>query len=81
MIPPGGAPRPALRVAVSDASEGADPARMPWMPALRRGFDVELVAPDAGPDVLFFADYGTAHFRHRGLKVWFSCENMLPDPL
>jgi hypothetical protein len=81
VTPPGGAPRPALRVAVSDAWEGADPARMPWMPALRRGFDVELVAADAGPDVLFFSDHGTAHFRHRGFKVWFSCENMLPDPL
>ncbi|MFM8697385.1 MAG: glycosyltransferase family 10 domain-containing protein, partial [Phycisphaerales bacterium] len=50
------------------------------MHALRRRFDVEVVPIEASADVLFFSDFGTGHFRHQGLKVWFSCENMLPDP-
>ncbi|MFM8872384.1 MAG: glycosyltransferase family 10 domain-containing protein, partial [Phycisphaerales bacterium] len=74
-------PDPArLRIAVSDAWGGADPARMPWMHSLRARFRVEVVDVGDAPEVLFFSDFGTGHFRHQGLKVWFSCENMLPDP-
>ncbi|MFM8733290.1 MAG: glycosyltransferase family 10 domain-containing protein, partial [Phycisphaerales bacterium] len=80
MVSAGEAAAPRLRVAVSDVSAGADPMRMPWMHALRRRFDVEVVPIEASADVLFFSDFGTGHFRHQGLKVWFSCENMLPDP-
>ncbi|MFM9168775.1 MAG: hypothetical protein ACKOTD_01250, partial [Phycisphaerales bacterium] len=74
-----GEPHLQALVAVSDVSAGADPMRMPWMHALRRRFDVEVVPIDASSDVLFFSDFGTGHIRHQGLKVWLSCENMLPD--
>lgn len=71
---------PTLRVAVSDVFPGVDPGPMPWMRALRRRFDVLHVSPGESPDVLFFSDFGTEHWAFRGLKVWFSMENMLPDP-
>jgi hypothetical protein len=71
---------PALRVAVSDVFPGVDPGPMPWMRALRRRFDVQRVGLGGSPDVLFFSDFGTEHWGFPGLKVWFSMENMLPDP-
>jgi hypothetical protein len=69
-----------LRVAISDAWAIPDPERLPWMKALRRRFDVRLVGMDDGADVLFHADFGHDHWRFKGLKVYFSGENMLPDP-
>lgn len=69
-----------LRVAISDGWTIDDPDRLPWMQALRRRFRVELVPMDAGAHVLFHSDFGRDHWRFPGLKVYFTGENMLPDP-
>lgn len=70
-----------LRVAVSDYSRGFDPETCPWMLALRERFDVRRVALDAGADVLFYSDFGREHWGFRGLKAYFTGENMLVDPM
>ena len=69
-----------LRVAISDAWRMDDPSRLPWMRALRERFEVTLVAAGERPDVLFHSDFGREHWGFDGLKVYFTGENMLPDP-
>ena len=68
----------ALRVAYSDFWPGFDPGthRLMGLLAARRGV-VQGEFGDA--DVLVYSDYGERHWGFKGLKVYFTAENMWPD--
>jgi hypothetical protein len=67
-----------LRIAFSDWAGGIPPAaeRLLRLAGERR----EIVRADfADADVLIYSDFGERHWEFRGLKVYLTGENMLPD--
>lgn len=67
-----------IRIAFSDWIGGANPAaeRLLRLAAARR----EIVRSNfAEADLLIYSDFGESHWGFRGLKVYLTGENMLPD--
>lgn len=70
---------PGLRVAFSDFHRGFSPQDSRIWRALSTGFNLTLAGPDGPSDLLIYSDFGHAHRRHDGLKVYLTGENMVPD--
>ena len=68
-----------LRLAFSDHYPGFDPESCRLVVSLRDRMEVICVTPAGGADVLIYGDFGEAHWDFKGLKVYLTGENMLPD--
>ena len=68
----------AMRVAYSDFWPGFDPRTHRLLRLLGERRGVEL-ADFGDADVLVYSDYGERHWRFKGVKVYFTGENMQPD--
>lgn len=71
--------RPALRVAFSDFHRGFDPRDNRVWRALVTRYDVTPTSIEEPSDLLVYSDFGTAHQAYKGLKVYLTGENMVPD--
>lgn len=67
-----------LRIAFSDFSPNAKPEQWECMGILAEKRPVEFVDFDMA-DLLFYSDFGERHWDFKGLKIYMTGENMLPD--
>ena len=69
---------PTLKVAFSDGAKAYNPASVRILSLLTKsGHAVESKFADA--DLLIYSDFGEQHWSFRGLKVYITGENMVPD--
>lgn len=67
-----------VRIAFSDFTANAMPERWQAFNLLAKGRPVELTDFDKA-DLLIYSDFGERHWGFKGLKVYVTGENMLPD--
>lgn len=67
-----------IRIAFSDFTSHARPERWQALDLLAKARPVELAEFDKA-DLLFYSDFGERHWKFKGLKVYVTGENMLPD--
>lgn len=67
-----------IRIAFSDYSPNARPEQWERMNILGEKRPVEFVDFDKA-DLLFYSDFGERHWGFKGLKIYVTGENMLPD--
>ena len=68
-----------VRLAFSDQLWNFDPHNNLWLTLWRKFAEVELVQELHQADVLIYSDWGRKHWDFKGLKIYHSGENMLPD--
>ena len=69
---------PTLKVAFSDGAKTNNPAAVRILSLLTKsGLGVESTFNDA--DLLIYSDFGEQHWEFKGLKIYITGENMLPD--
>lgn len=69
---------PTLKVAFSDGAKTSNPAAVRILSLLTEsGLAVESTFNDA--DLLIYSDFGEQHWTFKGLKIYITGENMVPD--
>lgn len=69
---------PTLKVVFSDGAKTNNPAAVRILSLLTKsGLGVESTFNDA--DLLIYSDFGEQHWEFKGLKIYITGENMLPD--
>ena len=69
---------PTLKVAFSDGAKISNPAAVRILSLLTKsGLGVESAFNDA--DLLIYSDFGEQHWTFKGLKIYITGENMVPD--
>lgn len=69
---------PTLKVAFSDGAKANNPASVRILSLLTKsGLAVESTFADA--DLLIYSDFGEQHWSFKGLKIYITGENMVPD--
>ena len=68
-----------LRISFTDFHSGFNPPDNRIWRALSGRFELSLVAFGEPSDLLVYSDFGESHWGFKGLKVYVTGENMLPD--
>lgn len=68
-----------VRLAFSDQLGHFDPHNNFWLDQWRRFASVEVVSDLTQADVLMYSDWGQAHWRFQGPKIYHTGENMWPN--